>query len=104
MHEIFRLRECTGEFLTRRQGEKIRERLVQLHKRLGADASIVVDFTGVDTMTPSFADECFGKFAEIIGALEFRKVVSLIGADETIRTLVNLVLSERLSPRDAATS
>ncbi len=104
MRERFRLKDCAGEFLTRRQGEEIRKRLVQLHRQLQPDDSIIIDFTGVDTMTPSFADECFGKCAEVVGELDFRRLVSLVGADETIRTLINLVLSDRISPPDTVTT
>ena len=103
MNKVMRLKDCEGEFLTRRQGELVRERLVKLHKEMGPGDSITLDFAGVDIMSPSFADECFGKFAERIGAQNFRSFVLLIGANTTIRPLINAVLSERISPPDVAT-
>gem|GEM_PF-5785033 len=48
-------------------------------------------------MTPSFADECFGKLVERMGRDAFKEKVRLIGAAETIRILINTVMARRLS-------
>ncbi len=101
MNQVIRLNDCDSEFLTRRQGKKIRERLVKAYEGLAGGDRLTIDFDRVDTMTPSFADECFGKLAERIGALHFRKTVSLVRASDLIRTLVNSVLSHRLARIDA---
>ena len=98
MPKIVRLKDCAGEFLTRRQGEKLRKQLVQVYEELPPAESLAIDFVDVDIMTPSFADECFGKLAERLGAQNFRQFVALIGADPTIRALVNAVLTERMRP------
>ncbi len=88
-----------GGFVSRGQGERLRNELTKEYERLDVDHTLVIDFNGVDTMTPSFADECFGKLAEKIGVERFRKAISLVGADETIKTLVNSVLALRLTER-----
>ena len=74
----------------------IRERLVKILDSLGEEDLLTIDFSGVDVMTPSFADESIGKFAERIGRNHFRSRVSLVGAAETIRALVNSILAERI--------
>ena len=101
MPERIRLRECSGDFLTRRQGEELRAKLVGWHEHLSSDDRLVIDFGGVDVMTPSFADECFGKFAERIGFANFLQTISLVGAEETIRVLINSVLAGREAKTDS---
>lgn len=97
MNHIIRLNEQDTDLLTRAQGEKIRARIEELLDGLPAGDRVVVDLSDVQVMTPSFADECLGKLAERLGAAKFREAIRLTGADETNRTLVNAVLSERLS-------
>lgn len=101
MAEVFRLFDCGTDFLTRGQGERVRARLVELHRSLGPGQSLVIDFTDVDVLTPSFADECLGKLAEVVGAANFRNSISMVGANETVRVLVNAVLASRLNERSA---
>lgn len=98
MASVFRLRDCDADLLTRAQGERIRARLAELHEQLPPGGLLEIDLAGVGTMTPSFADECFGKLAERVGQQSFRSSISLKGADETIRVLINSVLARRLAP------
>ena len=97
MRQILRLKDCGSDFLTRRQGKVVRERLVKEFQSLTPGDVLGIDFAQVETMSPSFADECFGKFAEVVGAGPFRTSVFLIGANDTIRTLVNAVLADRIA-------
>ena len=97
MPNVFRLKDSPGGFLTRRQGEEVRARLMELDRDLPQGERLVIDFAGVEVMTPSFADECFGKLAESIGGLNFRKRVKLTGAEPIVRALLNSVLAERLN-------
>ncbi len=94
MREVLQLVNCNEEFLTRSQGERVRERLVKAYDSALGD-QLVIDFSGVEVMTPSFADECFGKLAERVGFQNFRNSVSLTGGSETVRALVNSVLAQR---------
>ena len=43
---------------TRVKGEEVRKQLVQL---LNEDQNIIFDFSGVEIVSNSFADECFAK-------------------------------------------
>lgn len=94
-NEIVRLKECSANFLTRRQGEKVRQHLVGTHRELVPTALLTIDFDGVDVMTPSFADECFGKLAQVIGLSHFKESVRMVNANDSIRVLVNAVLRGR---------
>ena len=101
MKHIFRLADKNIEWLTRAQGEKLRKELEDLLGKFATGDRLEIDFSGVQVMTPSFADECIGKLAAQLGPAKFRESVSLKGADETVRTLVNAVLAERLSVQRA---
>jgi len=94
--QVFRVAEREADLLTRGQGELVRAQLVELHETLAPGERLTIDFAGVSAMTPSFADECFGKLAERLGANVFRSSVRLVGADEVVRVLVNSVLARRL--------
>lgn len=48
-----------GEYLgTRQLGQQVREKLMPL---LAGDERVALDFTGVDVVSNSFADECIAK-------------------------------------------
>lgn len=56
----FELREFGTSFATRGRGEVVREALLQ---RIGEARSVVVDLTGVEHLSYSFADELLGKLS-----------------------------------------
>lgn len=98
MAQVFRLKDANGGFLTRDHGGRVREELVAIFKALPIEDRLVIDFEGIDIMSPSFADECVGKLAENLGVQTFRTRVTLRGANETNRILINGILNRRLSP------
>ena len=55
---IFSFREFGENLGTRQLGQQARERLMPL---LAGDERVVLDFTGVDVVSNSFADECIAK-------------------------------------------
>ena len=91
----FRLSQFGHDLLTRDQGAKVRRRLTEVVKGLGDSETVLVDFDGVATLTPSFADECIGRLLLNLGLREFRAKVLLRTTDETVRRLVNRVLAYR---------
>jgi len=97
MNHHFKLLHEDTEYLTRAQGVRVRAKLETLVNGLAQDDRLVIDFEGVQVMTPSFADECFGKLAQGMGFATFRQRITLIGANETNRILVNAILAERSS-------
>jgi hypothetical protein len=79
---------------SRTQGEAARKwlrGLVDLHK------SIELDLDGVELITPSFADECFGKLLKELGQKDFRSRLQLRGGAPAVQQIVNHVLRVRLS-------
>ena len=54
----FRFREFGENLGTRQLGQQARERLMPL---LEGNERVVLDFTGVDVVSNSFADECIAK-------------------------------------------
>lgn len=96
MNHVIRLKDRCTDCLTRNQGESVRSCLVKAHEGIGPDDFLVIDFAGINAMTPSFADECFGKLAERIGSGRFILSVKLTGAVEPVKTLINSILTQRL--------
>ncbi len=101
MDHILRLADQESELLTRAQGQRIRESIARRLDTLAQGDRLIIEFTDVHVMTPSFADECLGKLAGRLGPDRFRKLIRLTHASETNRILVNAVLSDRLSTAKA---
>jgi hypothetical protein len=74
----------------RRLGERIRHEVLEL----GSD-TIIFDCTGVDSMSPSFADEAFGKLAHEAQ----RPYIRVINASPDILSTVSFAVRERSSDR-----
>ncbi len=81
-----------GSVLTSRSlAEELRLRVVGIASR---GEHVVIDFEGVEAMSPSFADEIFAKLpAELVesGAVKFENL------DEDLVTLMRFVLAGRAS-------
>jgi STAS-like domain of unknown function (DUF4325) len=56
---------------------------------------VVLDLTGIEDMTPSFADECFGKLSEQLGEDVTERGVRIVNGDQ-FRSLINAVTRIRL--------
>lgn len=55
---VFNFRDFGMNLGTRQLGQQVREQLMPL---LESDGRVVLDFTGVDVVSNSFADECIAK-------------------------------------------
>jgi hypothetical protein len=62
----------------------------------------VVDFSAVELVTPSFADECFGVLGQRYGRTIFRTRLRLVGVTEDVKHLISVVLANRLKALDDA--
>lgn len=84
-----------GELLsTRAIGEDVRQ-LVESIVNGGGVARI--DFTGVDGITISFADEVFGKLALKWGLERLRAAIRVRNADDEIARTISFAVNGRLS-------
>ena len=54
----FKFRDYGTDFGTRDMGQKLRQKLLPLIK---GDKKVILDFTGVNVVSNSFADECIAK-------------------------------------------
>jgi hypothetical protein len=61
---------------------------------------VTVDLMGIEDMTPSFADECFGKLSEDIGEDITERGVRVINGDQ-FKPLINAVIRIRLQRASA---
>ncbi len=86
------LKDYGRVLLTRDQGNPIRKALLGL-VRGGRHLRIL--FEGVESVTPSFADEVLGRMLLELGEDEFRCHIALVCGDESTRRLVNAVLANR---------
>lgn len=83
----FNFREYGENLGTRPLGRKVRERLLPL---LEQDERVVLDFTGVDVVSNSFADECIAKLLLSMSLAELKAHTTFQGlnpvASESILT------------------
>lgn len=81
-----------GNFLASQfAGEVVRDEITRdLHS-----GKVIVDFSEVIGIGPSFADECFGEILRERGLKVFGRDLRFTGANQDIRTVVQFVLSER---------
>lgn len=84
-----------AELLTREMGIAVR---AEIATALLKDPGIIrVNLNDVTDITPSVADEAFGKLAEALGLEEFGRRVILAGGSPLMSRLIALVVSKRTS-------
>lgn len=95
----FIVREVSPQLLSRETGLIVRAELATLL----ADGSVVeVDLDGVEDITPSVADECFGKLALRLGDAKFSTRVKLRGGSPVLHRLIDFVVATRLNAEKKA--
>ena len=90
---IIELRHFGTELLTREMGLAVR---ADLATRLLRFEKVIVDLDGVADLTPSVADEAFGKLAEGLGHDVFSVAVEFKGGSNLINRLIDFVIKTRL--------
>jgi uncharacterized protein DUF4325 len=56
---------------------------------------VTVDLKGIEDLTPSFADECFGKLSEELGEDITERAIRVINGEQ-FKSLINAVIRIRL--------
>ncbi len=79
-------------------GIEIRTRI---QEALNEGRRVELDLSGVEDMTPSFADECFGKLSEELGSDVTERSVRVVNGDQ-FRQLISAVTRIRLQRALAA--
>jgi hypothetical protein len=90
------LKNYGTQLLTREAGTTIRADVASM---LAAGKKVVVGLGGLDDITPSCADEAFGKLGEIIGFDELRARIRFEGGQSMAHRLIEFVLKTRQSRR-----
>jgi len=93
---VFRLQDKAKDFVTRDIGKRLRESLLEFEPTVPATMQVAIDASGVALMTPSFADEFFGRTAAIFGLDQFRRRFKIIGVEGSAKQLINKVVRNRL--------
>ncbi|GAA4863394.1 STAS-like domain-containing protein [Kitasatospora terrestris] len=86
---------------TRRSAEQVRTKLVN-YLNLGAPR-LILDFSGVNVVSSSFADEVLGKLALEMGIVAFINRFNLEGMTPTVTAIVNRAISQRIAEGDLGT-
>lgn len=78
---------------TRGLGEELRALIMDAAR----DNMVEVDFSGIDSLSHSFADECFGKMIETMGLKEFKARISLRNTNPFVRAVLLGAMGDRLA-------
>jgi two-component sensor histidine kinase len=89
---LLKLSEFGKELLARETGLAIRAEAGLL---LASADRIIVELDGVEDITPSVADEAFGKLAERLGFENFQRRVCFEGGTPLIHRLLDFVITQR---------
>ena len=88
----FKFAQYGENFGTRDMGAKIRKELLA---QLEVDERIVLDFTGVNVVTNSFADECIAKLLLDMPLEELKKKTTFRGLNPVAEKSVLVALQRR---------
>lgn len=64
---------------------------------VASNTPVVIDFTDVESVSSSFADELIGKLYIQIGAETFKKMVKMINVNDDIKLIIKIAIKDRLS-------
>ena len=88
----FKFSQFGTDFGTREMGARIRE---QLRPLLDGDERVVLDFSGVNVVSNSFADECIAKLLTEMPLEELKKRTTFRGLNPLAETSVLVALQRR---------
>ena len=88
----FKFLEYGTDFGTRDMGKKLREKLLPL---IQGNEKVVLDFTGVNVVTNSFADECIAKLLLDMPLDELKRRTTFRGLNPLAERSVLVALQRR---------
>lgn len=89
---VFCFREFGENLGTRPLGQKVREQLMPLLKK---DEFVVLDFTGVNVVSNSFADECIAKLLLTMSLAELKARTTFHGLNPVASECILTALQRR---------
>ena len=91
----FKLVNQASAFGNRITGQKIRQTIESL-LAVAPDDVVEVDFTGVELMASSFADEVFGKLAVSLGFIGFSSRLRFTALNKFCQRIIDNVVQSRI--------
>ena len=88
----FKFREYGTDFGTRDMGQKLRLKLLPL---INGNEKVVLDFTGVNVVSNSFADECIAKLLLEMPLDELKKRTTFQGLNTMAERSILVALQRR---------
>ena len=79
---------------TRQSGEKIRNELINVYKQ--SNKSITLDFSNVNIISSSFADELIGKLVTEFGFYGFNNIIKLRNMGPSVQSIVQRSVAQRM--------
>lgn len=92
--KILRLSDHAKYLSSRRLGAALRAEIVTSFEM---NIQVEIRFEGVEGMSHSFADECFGVLAEAFGIGPFRNMIRFAGVRTEDQQLIRSVVAERIA-------
>ena len=96
---VIRFADLGSTLGLRKLGQPIREEIL-LHLKEGR--KLTFDFEGVNLISSSFGDECFGKLLHSIDLESLKENTSFKNTNEVVRMVILLALRQRSSGYQAA--
>lgn len=90
-HRLSVLRDSAG-LGTRHDAGSLR--MLAINTMNDTEGAVILDFSGIEIVSFSFADEAIGKLRDAVGAETFRDRFRLAGLNDNCRTIINLVMSD----------
>ena len=88
----FKFIEYGTDFGTRDMGQKLRQKLMEL---IGRGEKVVLDFTGVNVVSNSFADECIAKLLIEMPLEDLKRCTTFRGLNPLAERSVLVALQRR---------
>ncbi len=75
-------KDISSSLGTRDLGAKVRTSIIE---KVEKNEKVYLDFEGVDVVTNSFANECFGKLREILSSDIFRNKIAFLNTNDFVQ-------------------
>lgn len=85
--------ELGASFGNRNEAKKIRS---FIEEKINMEEIIIFDFDGVELITSSFADECFGKLIQNMGLNFIRSKTKFVNTNKNIDFVIKSSINKRL--------
>lgn len=85
MTHTFTFKNISPSLGTRDLGAKIRTSIVE---KVEENDKVYLDFEGVDVVTNSFANECFGKLMEILSPPVFKTKIAFLNTNDFVQRAI----------------